>query len=111
MNVISTNELQNLYASGRPFVLLEALPPRYYQDKHLPGAAQLDHVQTRELAGTLAPDPAQQVVVYCANEQCQNSHQAAKVMVSMGYQKVAVYAGGKAAWESAGLAFEQGQPS
>jgi len=37
--------------------------------------------------------------VYCASGTCQNSHIAANVLRQIGYDNVAVYAGGKADWK------------
>ena len=47
------------------------------------------------------------MVVYCASETCQNSHQAAAELTRLGYVDVRVYAGGKLDWQSANLPTEQ----
>jgi 3-mercaptopyruvate sulfurtransferase SseA len=49
---------------------------------------------------------AAEIVVYCANRQCQNSHIAAHHLSVLGYTNVSVYTGGKQDWEEAGLPFE-----
>jgi rhodanese-related sulfurtransferase len=87
-------------------VLLEALPPGYFQKGHLPGARNLPHDQVRALAPALLPSKDAEIVVYCASDTCQNSHLAAGVLASMGYQNVSVYPGGKKEWEEAGLPLE-----
>lgn len=83
--------------------LVEALPLRYYASGHLPGALHLPHDEVELRAPTLLPDRRQPVVVYCANVQCQNSHQAAHRLRALGYTDVRVYAGGKQDWTDAGL--------
>ncbi len=88
-------------------VLLEALPAKYYEDGHLPGARLFPHDQARELARTAAPRKDAPIVVYCASATCQNSHVAAKAQRDAGYTDVRVYAGGKADWAEAGLPLEQ----
>ena len=92
--------------SGNPPVLLEALPERYYAQKHLPGALLFPHDQVAELVPRLLPDTSAAIVVYCASRTCQNSHIAAQRLTQVGYADVAVYAGGKQDWEEGGLPFE-----
>ncbi len=89
-------------------VLVEALPERYYVDLHLPGARHLPHDQVEALASRVLPDKDAEIVVYCANAQCQNSHVAARALAKLGYRKVSVYAEGKQDWIEAGLPVEQG---
>lgn len=101
-------QLQARLAVNPAITLLEALPQKYYQDGHLPGALHMPHDQTRQLAPMLVPHTATEVVVYCASATCQNSHIAARILDQIGYANVAVFAGGKQAWTEAGLAFEPG---
>jgi rhodanese-related sulfurtransferase len=103
---ITRTELQEKLDRKLPIVLLEALPPGYFHKGHLPGARNLPHDQVRKLAPALLPVKAAEIVVYCASPTCQNSHIAATVLASMGYQNVSVFPGGKQEWEEAGLAFE-----
>jgi rhodanese-related sulfurtransferase len=103
---ISREELRIRLSSSHPPVLVEALPERYYADRHLPGARHLPHDQVDALAAAVLPDKSAQIVVYCANRQCQNSHIAAHRLAALGYRDVSVYADGKQDWEAAGLPFE-----
>jgi len=96
-----------LGATPRP-VLVEALPRKYFDDGHLPGARHMPHDQVRALAPTVLPDLHAEIVVYCASDICQNSHIAARVLQQIGYTNVAVYAGGKKDWSEAGLPLERG---
>jgi rhodanese-related sulfurtransferase len=105
---ISRQELVTLIASSNPPVLLEALPAKYFDDWHLPGARNMPHDQVRQLAPRLAPNKGAAVVVYCANAACQNSHIAAGIMGQIGYTDVRIYAEGKKDWQEAGLPVEQG---
>jgi rhodanese-related sulfurtransferase len=106
IKIITREELQDRLAAAHP-VLLEALPAKYYQDGHLPGALHMPHDRTRQLAPSLVPDKAAEIVVYCASQTCQNSHIAAATLASMGYVNVSVFAGGKQDWLDAGLAAAQ----
>lgn len=109
MNTITRDQLQALIGSPS-LVLLEALPEAHYQRGHLPGAQWFSSVHARDMARTVAANPAATIVVYCASETCKNSHEVAKVLTDVGYTNVRVYAGGKADWQAAGLPLEQGAP-
>jgi rhodanese-related sulfurtransferase len=99
-------QLQSRLAANPAITLLEALPEKYYQGGHLPGALHMPHDQVRQLASILVPDTSAEVVVYCASATCQNSHIAARILDQVGYGNVSVFTGGKQAWSEAGLAFE-----
>ena len=105
---ITREELQGALASSSPPVLLEALPPKYYLDGHMPGALHFPHDRARALARSLLPDNNAPIVVYCASSSCQNSHLAANVLASLGYARVSVFTGGKKDWIEAGLPLETG---
>jgi len=103
---ITREELHRTLLSDTPPTLVEALPEKYYADKHLPGALNLPHDRVDALAPTLLPDRNASIVVYCASRQCQNSHIAAQRLTVLGYTDVSVYPGGKQEWDEAGLPFE-----
>jgi 3-mercaptopyruvate sulfurtransferase SseA len=54
----------------------------------------------------VVPETGAEIVVCGASETCRNSHIAAGVLTSLGYQNVRIFPGGKREWEAAGLAFE-----
>jgi rhodanese-related sulfurtransferase len=99
VKTVTRNELQARLEANPHLVLLEALPEKYYNDWHLPGALHFPHDRARELASAVVPYKAAEIVVYCASKTCQNSHIAAKVLQQLGYTNVAVYAGGKEDWK------------
>ncbi len=103
---ISRVELKRKLDAGEDFVLVEALPRKYWAKGHIPGAVNLPHDQIGALAPELLPDKDREVVVYCANTACQNSEIAAKALTDLGYTKVLEYAEGKADWEAAGYSLE-----
>ena len=103
---IDRDELNRRIQSIPAPVLLEALPERYFAQKHLPGAKLFPHDQVERLAPTVVPDKSVEIVVYCASRTCQNSHMAAYHLIRLGYTNVAVYEGGKQDWEEGGFAFE-----
>jgi len=101
---VTRSELQARLAANPALVLLEALPEKYYNDWHLPGARHFPHDRARELAASVVPDKAAEIVVYCASKTCQNSHIAASVLQQIGYANVAGYAGGKEDWKEEAVA-------
>jgi rhodanese-related sulfurtransferase len=109
LKTIDRDELRRKLAGANPPVLAEALPEMYFRDWHLPGARHLPHDEVERLAAQVLPDKSAEIVVYCASRSCQNSHIAAAKLARMGYENVAVYAGGKQDWSEAGLAVERGE--
>jgi rhodanese-related sulfurtransferase len=89
-----------------PITLIEALPEKYYNQGHLPGAIHLPHDQVRERAAQVLPDKSAFIVTYCANTPCQNSGIAAKTLEALGYTNVHEYVEGKQDWVDAGLPLE-----
>jgi rhodanese-related sulfurtransferase len=106
--IITRKELHARLARNPGLRLLEALPEKYFQDGHLPGAVHFPHDQVTQLAPALLSDKSAEIVVYCASKTCQNSHIAANQLTELGYANVAVYAGGKQDWSEAGLPLERG---
>ena len=105
---ISREELKAKLDRRDAVILIEALPPKYYEDKHLPGAINIPHDQVDAMAPTLLPDKAAEIVVYCSNAPCRNSGIAAQRLVELGYTNVCDYHAGKADWIEAGLPIEHG---
>lgn len=103
-------ELQARLQANPQLVLLEALPLRYFEQSHLPGAIPFDHTAVAAEASRKLPNRDAEIVTYCASASCQNSHQAAQALRALGYGRVAVYAGGKQDWVDAGGPVEIGAP-
>jgi rhodanese-related sulfurtransferase len=86
--------------------IVEALPAPYFEDGHLPGAANLPHDSDDRTISAVLPDRNRTVVVYCANRACANSGVLGRRLDQLGYADVRVYEGGKEDWLEAGLALE-----
>lgn len=106
---INRNELIQLISTKRNLVLLEALPAKYYEEGHLPGALHMPHDHVTALAPQLIPSKETPVAVYCANKNCQNSLIAAERLVKLGYTQVFAYEDGKQDWIDAGLPIEKAE--
>jgi rhodanese-related sulfurtransferase len=103
VNIITRQDLLlGLLGPTRP-TLVEALPAKYYEHAHLPGAININHDEVDRLSAQTLPRKDAAIVVYCANAACKNSHMAAERLVALGYGSVSVYAEGKQDWIEAGL--------
>ena len=108
VKTISREKLKGKLDRGEDVVLVETLGSVYYEDAHLPGAINIPHTEVDELAPSLLPDKAAQVVVYCSNRACQNSPKAARRLEALGYGNVYDYEEGKQGWIEAGLPTRSG---
>lgn len=90
-------------------VLVDALAPLSYAARHLPGAINIPPERVDELAGSRIPDLGTEVVVYCADVDCDASVEVAERLVELGYRHVRHYSGGKRDWAEAGLPLEGGR--
>jgi len=109
VSTITRDELKAKLDRKEKLILVEALPEKYYVDKHLPGAINIPHDQVDALAPALLPDKSAQIVVYCANAPCRNSGLAAQRLAELGYSAVRDYHEGKQDWLEAGLPVETGR--
>jgi rhodanese-related sulfurtransferase len=88
-------------------MLIEVLDADRFEEFHLPGALNVP------LSGDfdndiqdVVPDKHEPVVVYCQDEKCDASPQAARRMEQLGYDRVYDYGPGKVDWKKAGLPVE-----
>jgi rhodanese-related sulfurtransferase len=65
-STISRDELKQKIDRKDDFLLVETLPAASYHHAHLPGAINLPPDQVTQLAPTLLPNKAADIVVYCA---------------------------------------------
>jgi rhodanese-related sulfurtransferase len=64
---ISRDDLKRKIDAGEDFVLAEILDEDVYAKEHLPGAVNMPGARVAELAPTLIPEKASDVVVYCGS--------------------------------------------
>lgn len=102
-NIISRDALKALMSSGSKLTIIEALPNKYFATEHLPGAVNIPHDEIHLSAARLISGKNDQVIVYCASSDCQNSHMAAESLNKLGYRNVSVYAEGKKGWKEGGF--------
>ena len=105
-DTITRDEIKVRLDRGDAMTLVEALPPRYFDEAHLPGAINIPHDRVRELAPSLLPDKNAPIAVYCASTECNNSKIATDLLRSLGYVDAREYVDGKKDWIEAGLPVE-----
>jgi len=109
---IAADELQQKLERGDDFVLIDALAPMVYAHSHLPGAINMppnavDTIRCRRRMPALDTE----IVVYCANVECDDSVVTAERLQALGYTNVRHYEGGKDEWKKRGLPLERaGKP-
>jgi rhodanese-related sulfurtransferase len=109
---ITADELLEKIERRDDFVLVDALAPMVYAHSHLPGAINLppSAVDSMRCAKRI-PNLATEIVVYCANPECEDSIVTAERLQQLGYTNVRHYAGGKDEWRARGLPLERaGKP-
>lgn len=109
---MTADELRLKLERGDVFVLVDALAPMVYAHSHLPGAINIppSDVDPTRLAKRI-PDLGTEIVVYCANTECDDSVATAERLEALGYTNVKHYSGGKDEWKQLGLPLERaGKP-
>src|SRR5271154_500019 len=82
--------------------IVDALPQASYEADHIPGSISLPTAEVEERARTLLPDPAAEIVVYCAKFTCDAAERAGHVLLDLGYTNVRHYHGGIEDWRESG---------
>ncbi|HZD25759.1 MAG TPA: rhodanese-like domain-containing protein [Alphaproteobacteria bacterium] len=106
MDRIDRDELKRMMDEDAVAVI-EVLDSEYYRKFHLPQAINvpLSGDFDREIQQVVR-DKSQPVAVYCMDEDCPASPQAADRMEELGYSRVYDYVEGKMGWKEAGLPIE-----
>jgi rhodanese-related sulfurtransferase len=106
MKLITRDELRRKMERGDEFKLVMTLPALAYSAKHIPRSCCFETVG--EALARL--DPAEEIIVYCADVHCAASIYAYRLLERAGYSRVRRYAGGVGDWEEAGYPLESGPP-
>jgi len=109
---VTAEEVLRKIENADAFVLVDALAPMAYAHSHLPGAINLPPSTVDPLVvARRIPDRNAEVIVYCANPECDDSVATAQRLQTLGYTNVHHYAGGKDEWRERGLPLERaGKP-
>lgn len=103
---LTRDELKKQIDDGK-VVVIESLPQEKFAEGHLPGAIRLTAAEVQARAAEILKDKGQQIVTYCANENCDACVKTAEELKKLGYTNVSEYRGGKEDWQKAGLPLEK----
>jgi rhodanese-related sulfurtransferase len=104
---IPLEELRRRLEAAEPVVVVDALSPISYAHSHLPGAINLPPERVDASVARRIPERDAEIVVYCANPDCESSLETARALLALGYTNVRHYAGGKDEWRRHGLPLER----
>jgi rhodanese-related sulfurtransferase len=105
---ITREELKKKIDSGDNFVLIEVLNRKEFMRTHIRGAINMPLMEIGHMAAERF-DPDTEIVVYCADIECQASPKAAEKLEKLGFDRVYDYEGGKRDWLEAGYETESGR--
>lgn len=106
MTGIDRDQVKRMIDEG-VVTVVEVLDETQFDKFHLPGAINVPvSGDFEEDIQEAVPDRTAPVVVYCKDEDCDASPQAAQRMEDLGYERVYDYEGGKMDWKEAGLPIE-----
>ena len=103
---ISREQIKAKLDGKEPVTIIEALPQKYFDAEHLPGALNIPHDAIQAQAPDRLPDKQAFIIVYCASTDCQNSKMAAETLQQMGYANAFEYVEGKQHWLQANFPVE-----
>ena len=103
---ITREQIKERLDTKEPVMIIEALPQKYFDAEHLPGALNIPHDEIQARAPDMLPDNEAFIVVYCASTDCRNSKIATDTLQQMGYTNAFEYAEGKQHWLEANFPVE-----
>lgn len=104
--MITREQIKEKLDAEELVTIIEALPQRYFDSEHLPGALNIPHDEIQVRASDVLPDKDAFIVVYCASTDCQNSKIATDTLQQMGYTNAFEYVEGKQHWIEANFPVE-----
>jgi rhodanese-related sulfurtransferase len=106
IKTITREQIKEKLDIKEPMIIIEALPQKYFDRGHLPGALNIPHDEIQTHAPDILPNKDACIVVYCASIDCQNSKIAANTLQQMGYTNALEYVEGKQHWLEANFPIE-----
>lgn len=105
MNTLTTKQLKEKAQRQAAFELINVLPRDHFEKAHIPGSRNIPLSNdgfVQEVRNTV-DNEREEIVVYCANRECDLSPKAARKLEDAGFTNVYDYEGGTKAWKDAGL--------
>ena len=104
INKISCKELYQWISEERDFIMIDTLPPEFYQSRHIAGAhnACVYEIIFREQVREITSDVGSCIVLYDSSNRSQGAETAAEKLSAIGYTQIFVLSGGIEEWEGSG---------
>ena len=102
--VINAEQLKAMMDKDASLKVINVLFREYYDDCHIKGSESVPLSDIKQHAQDWDRDLP--VVVYCSLPGCPASHEAAKMLVDMGFKKVYDHEGGMKEWRAMGYPSE-----
>lgn len=109
---IKLEELKQKIDAAKKFYLIDAREKEHYEHNHITEALGLSWgPEFKDQVAHILPDKDSEVIVYGANEACEQAKNAADFLDKAGYTSVSLFSPGIAGWMEAGLRLEFGRES
>jgi rhodanese-related sulfurtransferase len=116
LHLIERDQAEQLFRDPRflqnAILFIDARDEDHYREGHIPGAREFFPYYPEKYLADVLPfcQIAEQIVVYCAGGDCEDSESAALMLRDAGIpgEKLFVFGGGMPAWMAAGLPVESG---
>lgn len=104
MKKIDAQQLKAMRDRNEDFLLVNTLDEEHFNATRIPGATNIpqSHDDFVRRIEELAGGKDKQIVVYCANTQCESSKQGAKKLGAAGFTNVSDFEDGAQGWKDAG---------
>ena len=102
MQTINAKQLKQKLDNGEDLVVINALPPKSFQKKHIPGSISFPVHAIQDLAEHIVPDTDQTIIVHCSSKNCTTSTTAASAFNELGYSDIYDFEAGLTGWLRAG---------
>ena len=105
-SVLDFDEMKKIVEAG-DMIILDARPELFHRLGHIPGALSLPRDEFEEgylkIKETLEADKDRPLVIYCANDTCEDGKLVIDALKKLGYTNISIYIGGWSEWEKGGL--------
>jgi rhodanese-related sulfurtransferase len=108
METIDRETLNRVLSQGSAMRVLNVLPEEAFAKEHIPGSSNIPLHQgnfTWKVEAAVGSKD-RRIVVYCANNECSASKDAAHQLEKAGFTNVFAYEGGMKDWKEAGYPIE-----
>ena len=109
---ITKEQLKKTMDAREDVLLVDVLPPEYFEEQHIVGAknAPVYEVAFLQHVEKLTSNKDEHIILYNENPESLATQDAAEKLAKAGYNKVEIFPGGLMEWKMAGWEIEKGQP-